>query len=214
MQTTLAAARANQTKMLHAEQEMQAEKRATLADSDQFFETAAKMQNSNDELKQELATEKQTEATIRAKVTELTQNLESQATANKFQEQQLLDRLSAKTAKLNKDEAILKRFRAQVQQMADTQKAAQQKSHSKASASKSTVKKTGKAAVKKIGKIAGTKVAHEPASKQLTKTRSTPATPPANRASQTGNLAHASLASKSPEKPAAANATKRLRGSA
>ena len=34
-----------------------------------FFETAAKMQNSNDELKQELATEKQNEATLRSKVT-------------------------------------------------------------------------------------------------------------------------------------------------
>merc|ERR1719502_890263 len=123
MQSTLAAAKANETKLLREEQEMQTEKKATLADSDQFFETAAKMQNSNDELKQELTTEKQTEATLRSKVTELTQNLESQATANKFQEQQLLDRLSAKNAKLNKDEAILKRFRAQVQQMADAQRA-------------------------------------------------------------------------------------------
>merc|ERR1719198_427306 len=105
------------------------------------------MQNANDELKQELATEKQTEATIRAKVTELTQNLESQATANKFQEQQLLDRLSAKTAKLNKDEAILTRFRAQVQQMADAQRA--QALNAKAAGKKATAKKNAKAAGKK-----------------------------------------------------------------
>merc|ERR1719181_2655836 len=156
LQSTLASAKANETKLLRAAQEMQAEKKATLADSDQFFETAAKMQNANDQLKQQLATEKETEATLRGKVTELTQSMDSQATASKFQEQQLLDRLSAKTEKLNKDEAILARFRAQVQQMADAQRA--QARASKVAAAKS----------KHAVKSAASKVAHEP-SKHSTK---------------------------------------------
>jgi hypothetical protein len=210
MQKTLSAARANESKLLREEQEMQAEKKATLADSDQFFETAAKMQNSNDQLKQELATEKQNEAALNAKVAQLTQQMDSQATASKFQEQQLLDRLTANNDKLSKDEAILKRFRAQVQQMADAQRASAQAHVAKAVAKpvKKTVaplKKTGKttsasSAIKKVAKKnAASKVAHEPSKPS---TKSTPSTPSMKQAS------HSKL-----PKPAA-NATKRLRGSA
>jgi len=238
LQATVAAAKRNETKLLHQEQEMQSEKQATLADSDQFFETAAKMQNSNDELKQELATEKQNEATLRSKVTELTQNLESQNTANKFQEQQLLDRLAAKTAKLGKDEAILKRFRAQVQQMADAQKAQAMQKAQKALLSKAggkpSVKKNAakeKKAEKKAAKNAAAKnpaaknavpknaakekkaavknvapkVQHE-ASKQSTKSTRLTMAPAAKFSLISAETAPASKL--------AANATKRLRGSA
>jgi chromosome segregation ATPase len=212
LQSTVASAKANETKLLREEQEMQAEKKATLADSDQFFETAAKMQNSNDELKTELAGEKQTEATLRSKITELTQDMQTQSNSNKFQEQQLLDRLSANNDKLNKDEAILKRFRAQVQQMADAQRA---QAHPKvvakpkpserfaAFAGKKTPAKVAvSAASKAAAKSATSKAAALAPSKQSAKsTRSIPSKP-----------STPSTQSKKASKPAA-NATKGLRGS-
>merc|ERR1719379_20357 len=221
MQSMLAGAKANETKLLREEQEMQAEKKATLADSDQFFETAAKMQNSNDELKQELATEKQAEATLRSKISELTQNMESQATASKFQEQQLLDRYSAQTAKLNKDEAILKRFRAQVQQMADAQKAQARKTVAKA------MVQTAKGAASKAAvKGAPSKAAHAPKSDaivskwkaaqaaKLTKSKdaSAKSAQVAKLTKSLHNIANALDATAKASKPAA-NATKSLRGS-
>merc|ERR1719161_3467979 len=55
LQRQLAAANANATRWKAAVAELTAEKKASAQDSDQFFETAAKMQNKNDELTAQLA---------------------------------------------------------------------------------------------------------------------------------------------------------------
>jgi chromosome segregation ATPase len=208
LQSTVAAAKANETKLLREEQEMQAEKKATLADSDQFFETAAKMQNSNDQLKAQLDTEKQTETTLHSKITELTQEMSAQATSNKFQEEQMMDRISVKTAKLDKDEAILKRFRAQVQQMADAQKAPKKAPAKKAPAHASKAAATPKAKTSPKGAVA-------PASKAAVKSATSKAahSPTSDRIVAAHRLAkaNATLSSKAP-KPVA-KVTKGLRGS-
>merc|ERR1719313_1470603 len=109
LQRQLAAANANATRWKAAVAELTAEKKASAQDSDQFFETAAKMQNKNDELTAQLA---QQGAALQ---------LAASDKSTKFTEGQLLEKIQGKDAQLRQEAQLLaaaqeneRRYAAQV----------------------------------------------------------------------------------------------------
>merc|ERR1719217_1353918 len=92
--------------------ELTAEKKASAQDSDQFFETAAKMQNKNDELTAQAAQQH---------LREMAQQLAASDKSAKFTEGQLLEKIQGKDAQLRQEAQLLaaaqeneRRYAAQV----------------------------------------------------------------------------------------------------
>merc|ERR1719217_392699 len=97
--------------------ELTAEKKASAQDSDQFFETAAKMQNKNDELAQQGAALQSAQQRLRG----MAQQLAASDKSAKFTEGQLLEKIQGKDAQLRQEAQLLaaaqeneRRYAAQV----------------------------------------------------------------------------------------------------
>merc|ERR1719161_1484064 len=121
LQRQLAAANANATRWKAAVAELTAEKKASAQDSDQFFETAAKMQNKNDELTAQLAQQGAALQTAQQHLRGMAQQLAASDKSAKFTEGQLLEKIQGKDAQLRQEAQLLaaaqeneRRYAAQV----------------------------------------------------------------------------------------------------
>merc|ERR1719484_346820 len=107
LQRQLAAAKANATRWKGAVAELTAEKKASAQDSDQFFETAAKMQNKNDELTAQFAQQGAALQTAQQHLRGMAQQLSASDKSAKFTEGQLLEKIQGKDAQLRQEAQLL-----------------------------------------------------------------------------------------------------------
>merc|ERR1719160_1444009 len=129
LQRALSSAEANATRWKAAVAELTAEKKASAQDSDQFFETAAKMQNKNDELTAQLAQQGAALQTAQQHLRGMAQQLAASDKSAKFTEGQLLEKIQGKDAQLRQEAQLLaaaqeneRRYAAQVKLLAPRQK--------------------------------------------------------------------------------------------
>merc|ERR1719484_108913 len=107
LQKALSAAKANETRARAAVTELTAEKKASAQDSDQFFETVAKMQNRNDELTAQLAQQGAALQAAQQHLREMAQQLSASDKSAKFTEGQLLEKIQGKDAQLRQEAQLL-----------------------------------------------------------------------------------------------------------